>query len=113
MPEQSKNETLAEVPLFPLPNVVLFPRAILPLHIFEERYKQMTEDALASRRLVAMALLKPGWEKTYHQKHTPVDPVVCVGYIMQHERLEDGKFNFLLQGQMRARIVRESCGRSY
>ena len=50
-------------PLFPLPNVVLFPRAVLPLHIFEDRYKAMITDALRGNRLIAMALLKPGWEK--------------------------------------------------
>src|SRR5688500_14742809 len=94
------------VPLFPLPNVVLFPRAVLPLHIFEERYKQMTADALAGQRQVAMALLKPGWEKDYY--HRPaIEPVVCVGTILSHEKLADGKYNFLLQGHTRARVVRE------
>src|SRR5665213_523951 len=57
---------LSAVPLFPLPNVVLFPRALLPLHIFEERYKAMTADALAGDKQIAMALLKPGWEKNYY-----------------------------------------------
>jgi Lon protease-like protein len=98
---------LSSVPLFPLPNVVLFPRAVLPLHIFEERYKAMTADALAGRRLVAMALLKSGWEKDYY--HRPeIEPVVCVGTILSHERLPDGKYNFLLQGTTRARVAREA-----
>jgi Lon protease-like protein len=97
---------LSSVPLFPLPNVVLFPRAVLPLHIFEERYKQMTADALAGDRQVAMALLKPGWERDYY--HRPaIEPVVCVGTILSHEKLSDGKYNFLLQGHTRARVVRE------
>ena len=94
------------VPLFPLPNVVLFPKAILPLHIFEERYKAMTADALAGRKRIAMALLQQGWEKDYYSRPA-VHPVVCVGRILQHERLEDGRFNFLLQGTHRARIIRE------
>jgi uncharacterized protein len=94
------------VPLFPLPNVVLFPRAVLPLHIFEERYKSMTADALAGRRRIAMALLKPGWEKNYYGRPT-IDPVVCVGEILTHEQLPDGKYNFLLQGVARARISQE------
>src|SRR4051795_3353856 len=97
---------LSAVPLFPLPNVVLFPRAVLPLHVFEERYKAMTADALAGRRKVAMALLRPGWEKNYYGR-PEIDPVVCVGTIVSHERLPDGKYNFLLQGHSRARIVRE------
>src|SRR6476661_9296831 len=78
------------VPLFPLPNVVLFPRAILPLHIFEERYKTMTADAVRGRRQVAMALLRPGWEKSYYGA-PEIEPVVCVGAILSHERLPDGK----------------------
>lgn len=93
-------------PLFPLPNVVLFPRAVLPLHIFEERYKAMTSDALDGSGRIAMALLKPGWEKEYYGKPA-IDPVVCVGRILAHERLPDGKYNFLLEGIARARIVRE------
>jgi Lon protease-like protein len=97
---------LSSVPLFPLPNVVLLPRAVLPLHIFEERYKTMTADALAGDRQVAMALLRPGWEKDYY--HRPaIEPVVCIGTILSHERLPDGKYNFLLQGHTRARVTRE------
>jgi Lon protease-like protein len=94
------------VPLFPLPNVVLFPKAVLPLHIFEERYKQMTADVLQSHQQVAMALLKPGWEKNYYGRAV-IDPIVCVGSILSHERLPDGRYNFLLQGHTRARVVRE------
>lgn len=102
----------AAVPLFPLPNVVLFPRAVLPLHIFEERYKTMTSDALEGNRRIAMALLQPGWEKDYYSKPA-IEPVVGVGEILSHERLADGKYNFLLQGVARARVVREFGGKSY
>lgn len=97
---------LTAVPLFPLPNVVLFPRAVLPLHVFEERYKVMTADALRGDRLIAMALLQAGWEKNYHGRPR-VDPVVCLGTILTHEKLPDGCYNFLLQGTTRARIVEE------
>ena len=100
---------LRAVPLFPLPGVVLFPRAVLPLHIFEDRYRAMTADALASDKTVAMALLKPGWEKSYYGRPA-IEPVVCVGRILSHEKLADGKYNFLLQGVQRARIVRENGG---
>ncbi len=103
---------ILNVPLFPLPGVVLFPRAVLPLHIFEERYKTMTSDVLAGERLVAMALLKPGWEKDYHQK-PGVEAVVCVGKILSWERLADGKYNFLLQGRTRGRIIGEENSRPY
>ena len=106
MADPQDQADLSAVPLFPLPNVVLFPRAVLPLHIFEERYKTMTADALKGDRQVAMALLGPGWEKNYHGKPA-VDPVVCVGTILSHERLADGRYNFLLQGTTRAKIIRE------
>jgi Lon protease-like protein len=104
--------SLAAVPLFPLPNVVLLPRAVLPLHIFEERYKQMTADTLRGDRLIAMALLKPGWERDYYQA-PEIEPVVCVGQILSHERLPDGRYNFLLQGTRRARVLREVRKRPY
>ena len=103
---------LLGVPLFPLPNVVLFPRAVLPLHVFEERYKAMTADALRGQRQVAMALLKPGWERNYHGRPA-IEPIVCVGTILTHERLSDGRYNFLLQGHTRARVVREYGEASY
>jgi Lon protease-like protein len=105
-PDQSAGAETTAVPLFPLPNVVLFPRAILPLHIFEERYKAMTAAALTGERQIATALLKPGWEKNYHGAAS-IEPVVCIGTILAHERLEDGTYNLLLQGMTRAKVVRE------
>src|SRR5262249_4142757 len=100
---------LSSIPLFPLPGVVLFPRAVLPLHIFEDRYRAMTADALAGHHLIPMALLKPGWEKSYYGRPES-EPSVCVGRIISHEKLTDGKYNFLLQGQQRARILSETGG---
>lgn len=102
---QDANIDLNEpVPLFPLPNVVLLPRAILPLHVFEDRYRQMMADALLGERSIAMALLKPGWEKSYHGRPA-VEEVVCVGKVLQHEMLDDGRYNLLLQGVGRARVA--------
>jgi uncharacterized protein len=101
------------VPIFPLPNAVLFPRAILPLHVFEPRYKLMTRDALAGSRLIAMALLKPGYEPRYHTLDVEVHPVVCVGRIVREEQLEDGRYNFLLQGVIRAQILQENTELGY
>jgi Lon protease-like protein len=113
MPEEpiptSKTQAVA---LFPLPNVVLFPRVVLPLHIFEERYKAMTADALQGDRQIAMALLGPGWEKNYHAV-AAVDPVVCIGKILAHEKLPDGNYNLLLQGVSRAILVRELQSQPY
>ncbi len=95
-------------PIFPLPNAVLLPQAILPLHVFEERYRAMTRDALAGPRLIAMALLKPGHEATYHTRHAEIHDIVCVGYVYREERLPDGRYNFLLHGIMRGRVLGEN-----
>jgi uncharacterized protein len=112
MPSVAGQHRLAAVPLFPLPNVVLFPRAVLPLHIFEQRYREMVADALEGDRLIAMALLRPGWEKHYYAR-PEIEPIVCVGTILTHELLPDGKYNLLLQGTQRARIVCEHGQRAY
>jgi Lon protease-like protein len=92
--------------LFPLPNFVLFPCVIHPLHIFEPRYRQMTADALAGDRLIAMALLRPGWEQDY-EGSPAIHPVICLGRIVSAQRLDDGRYNLLLQGLARARVVEE------
>src|ERR1700712_223568 len=100
------------VPLFALPNVVLFPHAVLPLHIFEGRYRQMMADVLGTHRQIAMALLKPGWEKDYYSR-PEIESVVCVGSILSHEQLSDGRYNLLLQGYAGATVVREGAGKPY
>ena len=96
----------AVVPLFPLPNVVLLPRAVLPLHLFEERYRRMAADVLSGDKRMAMALLRPGWEGHYHGR-PPLEPAVCVGTVVAHERLADGRYNLLLRGDYRGRISTE------
>lgn len=101
------------VPVFPLPDVVLFPRQVLPLHVFEPRYRAMTEDALAGHRAVAIALLRPGFESLYFTPDAPIHRTIGVGRIVAAERLDDGKFNMLLRGEGRARIVREHVGQPY
>jgi Lon protease-like protein len=94
------------VRLFPLPNLVLFPHAVQPLHIFEPRYRDMTADALRGDRLIAMAVLQPGWEAEYHNS-PPIDPVVCVGRVIKDEHLPDGRYNLLLHGLSRAHVLEE------
>ena len=94
------------VPIFPLPNVVLFPYVALPLHIFEDRYRRMIEDALEGERLIAMALLKPGWEAG--TSPTPaIHQMVCLGRITADERLPTGRFNIVLTGVQRAVVTGE------
>ena len=94
------------IPIFPLPNVVLFPNVFLPLHIFEPRYRQMVSDALAGERMIGMVLLQPGHETDY-QGTPPVYEIGCAGLITHVERLTDGRFNIVLRGLERFRIVGE------
>ena len=100
------------IPIFPLPNVVLFPNVFLPLHIFEPRYRDMVADALSGDRIVGMVLLRPGWEGEYEGR-PPVYPVGCAGVITRAERLQDGRYNIMLQGMEKFRIMAEDGGRSY
>src|SRR4030095_9548216 len=100
------------LPLFPLPNVVLFPNVFLPLHIFEPRYREMVADALASDPLIGMVLLKPGWEQEYEGR-PPVYPIGCSGVITHVDQLPDGRYNIVLRGGERFRIVEEDFGRAY
>ncbi len=101
-----------QVPLFPLPGAALLPGSLLPLHIFEPRYRAMVKDALGGERLIGMALLKPGYEEDY--EGTPaIEPMVCVGRILLEEPLPDGRWNILLVGLRRARVVDEDRSRSY
>ena len=93
-----------DLPIFPLPDTVLFPRTLLPLHIFESRYRQMVADALRGERKIGITLLQPGWEETYYE-----DPEVFdtggMGLISECQELDEGKFNILLSGHQRYRIV--------
>ncbi|MGA2257601.1 MAG: LON peptidase substrate-binding domain-containing protein [Thermoguttaceae bacterium] len=95
-----------KVRLFPLPNLVLFPHVMQPLHIFEPRYRCLLEDALTTDRLIAMALLAPGWESDYEGRPT-LCPMACLGRVTTYHRLEDGTYNMLLLGLQRVRMVRE------
>src|SRR5688572_12253917 len=100
------------LPIFPLPNVVLFPNVFLPLHIFEARYREMVADALASDRLIGMTLLRPGWERDYEGR-PPVYAIGCSGVITHVERLPDGRYNLVLRGLERFRIVEEDSAKAY
>jgi Lon protease-like protein len=100
------------LPLFPLPNVVLFPGALLPLHIFEPRYRTMVADALEGDRRLVMVLLRPGWESDY-QGRPAIYPVSCSGVIVHAQKLEDGRYNIVLRGLDRIRVVNEDHARPY
>ena len=102
----------ARIPVFPLPNVVLFPKTYLPLHIFEPRYRAMVSDVAMSGQCIGMALLKDGWETDYYG-HPPVFSMGCVGRLASVQPLADGRSNILLQGLERFEIEREWYDNSY
>ena len=105
MPGQDPSPSdIQEFPIFPLPNVVLFPRTVLPLHIFEPRYKQMVADALEGNRQIGMVLLQPGWEGRQNESPDTFN-TGGMGLITQHKDLEEGRYNILLSGRHRYRIM--------
>ena len=102
----------ATIPIFPLPNAVLFPNVFMPLHIFESRYRAMVADALAGDRIIGMVLLKAGFETDYEGR-PPIFPVGCAGVITHSERLADGRFNIVLKGLEKFRVTHEDPGKPY
>lgn len=100
------------IPIFPLPNVVLFPDVPLPLHIFEPRYCAMVRDALAGPGLIGMVLLRGDWEQNYHGAPETYR-TGCVGRIVETTPLPDGKFNIVLAGVREFSIVSEQRERAY
>ena len=100
--------------IFPLPNVVMVPHVVLPLHVFEPRYRQMTEDALAGDRLITMIQISPPPRGQHWDEPVPLEAVGCLGRIIRHERLPDGRYNMLLLGRKRVRLNKEiSTGKLY
>lgn len=94
-----------QVRLFPLPNLVLFPGIVQALHLFEPRYREMMEAALATDELITMAYVKPGPESSLPRPE--IAGTVCIGKILSHSQLEDGRYNLFLVGARRARIIEE------
>jgi len=94
------------LPIFPLPDLTFFPHTVLPLHVFEPRYRSMVSDCLARNRKLAVVGLKPGYEDNYEGKPA-VHAVAGAGEIVRCERLATGRFNILIKGESRIRIDRE------
>jgi Lon protease-like protein len=95
---------LKELPIFPLPQAVLFPGALMPLHVFEPRYRQMTKDALDTHRIIVVAQILPSQGET-----APGQPAIAnvagVGAIVEAQELPDGRFNILLEGRARVHLT--------
>ncbi|PYN78022.1 MAG: ATP-dependent protease [Candidatus Rokuibacteriota bacterium] len=94
------------LPIFPLPDVTFFPHTLLPLHVFEARYRAMIMDTLARDRQIAVVKLQPGYESSYAGRPA-VHPVAGAGEIVSWERLATGRYNILVKGSMRVRIASE------
>ena len=92
--------------LFPVPNLVMFPHVMQPLHIFESRYREMFNEALDGDGLIAMSVLQPGWEPDYESRPALM-PYACLGRIVTHHRTDDGNYNVLLLGLKRVKIEME------
>lgn len=94
------------LPIFPLPSTVLIPGGHLPLHVFEPRYRAMVDALLSRDRVLAVALLEPGWEADY-QGRPPIVPILGAGFVQADERLPDGRYNILVHGVLRVRVLEE------
>ncbi|MGH8011131.1 MAG: LON peptidase substrate-binding domain-containing protein [Candidatus Binataceae bacterium] len=100
------------IPIFPLPNFVLFPKVNVPLHIFEARYREMVADVAQSHGIIGMVMLKGDWERDYYA-NPDVYEIGCAGKIAGMVRLPDGRFNLVLHGLREFRVARELRRRSY
>jgi uncharacterized protein len=100
------------IPVFPLPNFVLFPGVQVPLHIFEPRYREMVGDVAGTHRTIGMMMLKGEWERDYHA-FPDLYEIGCAGRIRDLSKLADGRFNLVLEGLAEFRVVREVRDRTY
>lgn len=103
----SDSSRIARLPLFPLSQVVLFPHGRVPLHIFEQRYRRMAADVLEGERRIGMVAVPPEHGEAM-SGDPPVYPVGCAGLITHVEPLRDGRYNIVLRGWRRFRILREA-----
>ncbi len=110
--ETSKPTRGVIVPLFPLPNLFLFPGTLMPLHIFEPRYTRMVEDCLDGPGRIAVGAVLESHHKEL-QGSPPVFPTAGLGEIAKHERLPDGRFLIVLAGLARVRIQEVNSATPY
>jgi ATP-dependent Lon protease len=100
-PSKSLVDALDAIPIFPLPQVVLFPNAVLPLHVFEPRYRAMLADCLASHGALVIAQLLAGEDEHGRPR---IAPVAGGGIVVEHQPLPDGRSNIVVRGQARLRL---------
>jgi hypothetical protein len=102
----------AEIPIFPLPDVTLFPGVSRPLLIFEPRYRAMVADALKGDRIIGMVVLKPGFEADYEGR-PPIYEIGCATEISEYELLPDGRYTIVVHGLVKFRVTSEDNRRPY
>jgi Lon protease-like protein len=107
------SNTVHYLPIFPLPRVVLFPRTRLPLHIFEPRYRKMVADCLNKDRRLGIVQIRGSAHLEETEESPPVFKVLTIGRIVFERKLDDGKFDILVEGHERARIISEVIHRPY
>ncbi|CAI2719258.1 LON peptidase substrate-binding domain-containing protein [Nitrospina watsonii] len=100
------SDSLRRIALFPLPTSVFYPRTYLPLHIFEPRYRKMVQSAIDHGKWIGMVLLEPGYEEEYHARPA-IKSVGCMGNLEKWFQYEDGRYDIVLNGRDRFRILRE------
>ena len=108
-----RRRRVRQIPVFPLPGVVLFPGTLLPLHVFEPRYCKMVEDALAGEGVIGMTMITEQPPSSPLLSEPAVKSCGGAGRIIEHEMLEDGRYNILLEGSYRFRILEEVPSNPY
>ena len=102
----------AVIPIFPLEDATLFPNASYPLHIFEPRYRAMVADALKGNKIIGMVSLQPGHEAEYEGR-PPIFAVGTAGLITEYDELPDGRYNIVLGGLVKFRVISEDNSKPY
>jgi uncharacterized protein len=109
----SAQDVFTRLAIFPLPDIVLFPGTVLPLHVFEPRYVEMTRDVVAGTRHMAIVRLRPGYQSNYHGR-PPIFPVAGFGEVIACQELPGDRFAIAVRGAGRIRVDRElPAERSY
>ena len=106
MDRDTLDHAAAALPVFPLPRIVLMPRDLLPLHVFEPRYRALVAEVTSTTGLLGMATLKPGFEASYHNS-PPIYDAVSIGAVVRHVPLPDGRSNIVVQWVARATLIEE------
>jgi len=109
-PLERVESAAAALKVFPLPSIVLFPGMMLPLHIFEQRYRELLKDCLQSDKVMVLAQLEPGWERHYADRPR-LRPIACAGIVVWQQAFPDGRYNIIVHGAVRVRILEELAPR--